>query len=209
MGSRETGFGTIALALAVAAPAAAQGADTVAIPATERVICRSSTATGSLLNRQNICLTARAWERGPSDRRDDEDFTQEEQLALRNPGPQEAIQTGTADWSSFPGLRMRGRLPYNQLVSTLAEIIRRGECTLPGQSAREFDVTVPFAVRTDATGRVTRVVVADTFSATCAPLSGLVGLTVLARARRGDIDPAAHGRAGWYSGAINLTLEQS
>ncbi len=123
-GSAMARLGVLLLSVAAVGPLSAQGGETDSLPTTERVVCRSSVATGSMLNRHNVCLSERAWQLAPSDRRDEHDFTQEAALTLRSPDPAVAVQTGTADWTSFPALRMRGRLPYNQLVATTSELIR-------------------------------------------------------------------------------------
>ncbi len=192
---------TALVALVTAPPA--QGADRRESPRDPgKVVCRRSVETGSILRQRILCRTQGAWNGSSVERRVEDDYSNENMLQVDQPAPDQSISTGTAIWEKLPALNLRGRLPYTQLVLAVGELLKKGECKLAGQTEKAFDIEVRFAVRVAPGGRATQVVVSDTG---CTALNTLVGLTVFARSKRGDIEPEATG-ARWFAGAMNFTL---
>jgi hypothetical protein len=82
-----------ALVVAVSAPALADdkakdGDKNVAAPAKEKKICRNETATGSLVAKRRICMTAAEWdELSQKTRRNIDDFTKDAALPQQGANP--------------------------------------------------------------------------------------------------------------------------
>ena len=169
-----------------------------------RVVCRKESQVGSMLNRRMICRTSAAWNMDPDDRRRDSDYSNEPPLKLRAPSADQSVAAGSANWANLAVLKTHGRLPYVQLVSQVEALLSKQECKLDGQSAKSFDIDVPFAVMLSPDGRVSRVIVSDT---TCVTLNALVGLVVLARSERGDFEFDGAPERRWYASSINFTLQ--
>ena len=167
-----------------------------------KVVCRRSVQTGSILKQRILCRTQGSWNGSGAERRVEDDYSYENALQVDQPAPDQSISIGTAVWEKLPALNLRGRLPYTQLVLAVDELLKKGECKLAGQTEKSFDIEVRFAVRVAPGGRATQVVVADTG---CTALNTMIGLTVFARSKRGDIEPEATS-ARWFAGAMNFTL---
>ena len=114
-----------------------------------------------------------------------------------------ALEVGKADWSKMPKLvSSAGSLPYEEMVGGVEQLLASGQCEIRGQSYRRFDINVPYAVKIDASGAASRIVVAEMG---CKPLESLVGNLVADMAERGDFRGAT--KPGWYSSKINFTQE--
>jgi hypothetical protein len=114
------------------------------------------------------------------------------------------VDVGSAKWDKLPALQTRaGHIPYETLVNGVEEILKTGQCQLPGQSARFFDITVPFAVLVEPNGKASRVLVADM---QCRPLEELIGSLAQRRSERGDFIATGQ-KARWYASRVSLTLE--
>lgn len=155
-----------------------------------------------MLRQRTLCKTQASWSGSGAERRIQDDYSNETALQFGEPAADQSISTGTANWEKLPDLNLRGRLPYVQLVLAVEGLLKKGECKLAGQTDKSFDIEVRFAVRVAPGGRATQVVVSDTG---CTALNTLVGLTMFARSKRGDIEPEATG-ARWFAGAMNFTL---
>ena len=117
----------------------------------------------------------------------------------------QSVEVGTARWDSFPTLRSKpSRLDDETLMTTVETILRTKQCQFKDQSARRFDISVPYAVQFYGTGKVTRVLVGRM---DCNPLEQLVGYAVLAQADAGDLLPELDGKARWYSASMNFNLQ--
>jgi hypothetical protein len=196
----------VATALAVLAmmPLPAQAADRAERPRhnSGRVVCRRSVETGSILKQRILCKTQASWNSSGVERRAEDDYSYEEALQAGQLAPDQSISIGTANWEKLSALKLHGRLPYVQLVLAVEDLLKKGECKVAGQTEKAFDIEARFAVRVAPGGRATQVVVSDTG---CTALNTLVGLTIFARSKRGDIEPEAEG-ARWFVGAMNFTL---
>lgn len=167
----------------------------------DKVVCRRIIPTGSIAVEERICRTEARWRRvGDAER-------EEHERALNFgglPRSGQALEVGSARWETMPALRERpANLPYRRLVSMVERMLQAEQCALPGQSARSFDIEVPFAVLVGPDGSASRVVVSQM---SCTPLEEMVGLIALARAERGDFRPSGGAEPRWYRGRINFTL---
>jgi hypothetical protein len=114
------------------------------------------------------------------------------------------IDIGRADWNQFPLLEPEPRnLPMGAMLDRVETLLRDGECEMRGQSARRFDITVPWVVQVEPDGRFTRLVIADVG---CRPLETFVAELVKTLANRGDIRPAAATETVWYGSEFNFNL---
>jgi len=194
----------VAFAILLASPgtAPAQGDSAGKDPAA-RVTCRSYILMGTMTRQQSSCRTEKSWSQSALDRRDEDAFDREAPLPLHAPSATQTIETGSADWARMAPVKAHGRLPYLQLVTTVRDMLRKRECVIPGQTAKKFDMDVRFAVLLDPIGKASRVVVAETG---CQMLGTMVGLSVLARAERGDFETLGGTAPRWYAGEMNFTM---
>jgi len=114
------------------------------------------------------------------------------------------VQLGKANWDRLPTLAARGKVPYTQLATQTQELLRKGACNIPGQSATKFDIDIRYGAMFDEQGQISRVLVEDS---QCEMLNALAGLTVLARAERGDFKVGKPSAGTWYADHLTLTLE--
>jgi hypothetical protein len=166
-----------------------------------KVICRESVPVGSIVDKRLICMSKAAWNKNFAARKDADDYSGE-YLKLKQPAQPEMMQLGRANWETLPKLQAKGKVPYLQLVRQTRDLLRNGECSLAGQSAKKFDIAVNYGVKFDEAGKLSRVLVEDS---RCATLNAMIGLVVLARAERGDFKVPSNN--GWYADKINLTLQ--
>jgi hypothetical protein len=191
----------VAAALAVGAPVAA-GAPDAGPGWGEKIVCQKVVATGSVVARSIICRPESHWGLSMDQVGKKLQYREEILPAVKGKGGQ-TLQTGQAKWDRLPVVRAKpGHLPYRELVSRVEEMLRRKQCELPGQSARSFDIEVPYAVYVEQ-GQVKRVLVSDV---KCPAIQELVGVTVLARAERGDFEPTKEAAGRWFGDRINFTL---
>ena len=115
------------------------------------------------------------------------------------------VDVGHSDWSRMTPIKAAAReLPNTTMVARVEEMFAKGECSIPGQRARHFDVSIPYGVLVNPDGTVRRIVVNDTG---CRPLETYVGQILLARAQLGDFRAGAAATARWYAGSINFNLD--
>ena len=115
------------------------------------------------------------------------------------------VDAGRANWSAFPTLAREARpLPTLDMIGRVETMLREDQCTLPGQRASNFDITVPYLVLVEPDGSASRIVVADMG---CPELETYVGSIVTALSHAGDFRPTGQQRARWYAGDINFNLD--
>ena len=118
--------------------------------------------------------------------------------------PPAKVEAGRAKWESFPALAKRPRShPTAAMVDRVAGLLEERRCALPGQSARKFDITVPYLVLVRPDGGAERVIVADLG---CPALETYVGSIVLKLAELGDFQPTRETRPRWYSSQLNFNV---
>ncbi|MBX3563966.1 MAG: hypothetical protein KF730_05235 [Sphingomonas sp.] len=115
------------------------------------------------------------------------------------------IDVGKAPWGKFPRLASRvDHTDYAALSLLVEDTLSTRKCRFPGQQARHFDITVPYAVKIEADGSFSRILVSDIG---CRQIEQLVGYTVFMRSRNGEFAPVNDNQARWYSGELNINLE--
>ena len=126
-------------------------------------------------------------------------------LSAQAPAAVQKVEFGHAQWDRLPRVERSGRpLPYLQMVGVAEQVLKDRQCRLEGQSARKFDITIPYAVFLGADGKAERVLVAEMG---CAPLQDLVGEVVYQLSDLGDFKTGSPNASRWYADKINLTLE--
>jgi hypothetical protein len=126
-------------------------------------------------------------------------------VALLGSTPGVQVDVGRINRQALPPLQAVERsLPTPTMVENVEKILESGQCNLPGQSSRRFDITVPYAVLVEPDGSAGRVVVQETG---CAPLESYVGLLVMRLASEGDFAKSRAPRARWYTSEINFNLQ--
>lgn len=127
-------------------------------------------------------------------------------LAMNGATPAPArIEIGHAQWGKLPALaRVERDLPIGAMVDRVEGILASKQCKLEGQSARRFEISVPYAVMLSADGKAQRVLVADMG---CAPLEEMVGETVYQMSELGDFKNGRAQSGRWYADRIELILQ--
>jgi hypothetical protein len=125
-------------------------------------------------------------------------------LAAQAPQAEPRIEVAQANWASFERINSRLTVPTNRMVDEVEQLLRRGECRMPGQRPRDFNITVNYALRLDESNRPERIVVQDIG---CRPLETLVGGIVSDMVRHNYFNmPTAAGGTRWYGNSINFNL---
>lgn len=115
------------------------------------------------------------------------------------------VDVGRANWSALPPLKAVERvLPSPEMVDRVETMLESGACRIRGQSAKKFDISIPYAVLVEPDGSARRVVVAETG---CAELETYVGVIVSAMAREGDFQPTREAKARWFASELNFNLQ--
>lgn len=120
------------------------------------------------------------------------------------PAAAQTIESATGDWSDIPVMsQLSGRSIDTGAVAALSELVRRGQCTLPGQHGRDVDMNVPFLVLFNDNGSVDRLVV---HSLGCPRAEGMVAWGLLRLIRAGGFTPPGHRRQGWFRGEVGFSF---
>lgn len=115
------------------------------------------------------------------------------------------VDVGRANWTALPPLKAVERvMPSPEMVDRVETMLGSGACTIRGQSAKKFDITIPYAVLVEPDGSARRVVVAETG---CAELETYVGVIVSAMAREGDFQRTHEAKARWFASELNFNLQ--
>jgi hypothetical protein len=105
------------------------------------------------------------------------------------------IDVGNADWNGYRRLPEPRGLPIPVMVSYVETILRERQCEIEGQTARHFEIRVPWIVQVQPDGRVSRIVVADM---DCRPLEAYVANLVVALAQQGALRARPGAEPLWY-----------
>jgi hypothetical protein len=126
-------------------------------------------------------------------------------VAVSAPAAGQTVEVGRANWSKLPKLEIGDRMfNYEPLVTEVERMLREKQCDLPGQSARRFDITVPYAVLIEPNGQISRVLVSEM---DCKPLETLVGETAIVLAQSARPTPSGAQKARWYASEVNFNLQ--
>lgn len=113
------------------------------------------------------------------------------------------IEVAQANWAGFERIASRLSVPTPRMMGQVERILRSGECRLAGQTPREFNITVNYALRVDAANQPERIVVQDIG---CRALETLVGGIVSDMVRYNYLTVPAGGSPRWYGNSINFNL---
>jgi hypothetical protein len=114
------------------------------------------------------------------------------------------VDVGRVNLSTLPQLQRSQRsLPTARMVSEVEDMLRAGDCNIPGQRSTRFDIDVPYAVLVEPDGSASRVVVGELG---CPELESYVGLVILELARLGDFAGTGQKKAKWYGSKLNFNL---
>lgn len=106
------------------------------------------------------------------------------------------IHVGRFDPADFPNAaKVARRMPQAELNRRVEKILDTRQCRMSGQSKARFDIVVPYAVRMDASGTATRVVVKEMG---CKPVERLVGEVAIELSRAGDFRSKHDAGERWY-----------
>jgi hypothetical protein len=118
------------------------------------------------------------------------------------PAAAQTIETSSGDWSNIPQMREQvGAAVDSNAVAAIAEMVDRGECTIPGQHRGSLDMSVPFLVQYDAHGTIQRVVL---HSLGCQRAEGVLAGAVLRLVQSGAFEPAGGPHEGWFRGEVGF-----
>lgn len=110
------------------------------------------------------------------------------------------VEVGSGDWRNMPSMQVRhGATVDANTVGAIAEMVDRGECTIPGQRRGRLEMTVPFLVQYSAAGTADRLVI---HSIGCARAEGVLAGAILRMIENGDIAPPAGRREGWFRSEV-------
>lgn len=124
-------------------------------------------------------------------------------LLASEPASAQAIEVAGGDWRSLPEMRAAvGAAVEPEVVAAIAEMVDRGECTIPGQRRGHLDMTMAFVVLFGADGSIERLIV---HPLGCARADGVLGGAILRLVEHGQFVPAGGRRAGWFRGEVSFT----
>jgi len=126
-------------------------------------------------------------------------------LAAQAPQAEPRIEVAQANWQQFERIGSRLSVPTSRMIDEVVEILLRGECSLPGQRPRDFNISVNYALRVDEANQPQRIVVQDIG---CRPIEALVGGAVSDMIRHDYFEMPAAAGAGprWYTNTIQFNL---
>jgi hypothetical protein len=126
-------------------------------------------------------------------------------MLLASAGGSLQVDVGRANWNALPPLKAVERvLPTPDMVDRVETMLDSGTCKIAGQSAKRFDITVPYAVLVEPDGTTQRILVGETG---CPALETFVGTVVVAMADAGDFKPTREPNARWYASELNFNLQ--
>ena len=115
------------------------------------------------------------------------------------------VDVGKVKLDSLPPLKRTERLlPTPNMVGVVENLLAKGSCRISGQTAKKFDIDVPYAVLVQPDGGAKRVVVSDIG---CPALESYTGLLVLEMAKQGEFKASGTSKARWYGDTLNYNLQ--
>lgn len=114
------------------------------------------------------------------------------------------IDVGEANWNNYPRLVTENlAVPNGTMVTRVQRMMQNGECSFEGQRPRRFSIDVNYAVRLDARGNATQIVVEDVG---CRPLELMVGRIAADIVRSGFVRVTLPSEPTLYANRINFNL---
>lgn len=125
-------------------------------------------------------------------------------LLLVAAGADVPVAIGKFQTTSLPPLtKVERSLPHGDMTKQVEDLLAQGQCSLPGQPKGRFDLAVPYAIRLDANGVATKVVVDDVG---CQQISMLVAKVVVAQASRGDFKVTPGQTEQWFGSDVYFKM---
>lgn len=123
-------------------------------------------------------------------------------LLASAPVAAQTVQVAETDWSYLPRMKHVSNNHLDSLMlAGVHDVIRRGDCEIPGQSKNDVDLTVPFAAQLSPNGQVSRLVLKPLG---CAEAEGIIAGALLEMLEGGDYRPVTHNAEGWYQGEFSF-----
>ena len=123
-------------------------------------------------------------------------------LLASAPVAAQTVQVAESDWSYLPRMEHVSNNHLDSLMlAGVHDVIRRGDCEIPGQRKHAIDLTVPFATQLTADGKVNRLVLKPLG---CAEVEGIVAGALLEMLKGGDYRPVSRNAEGWYQGEFSF-----
>ena len=115
----------------------------------------------------------------------------------------QTVETASGDGRNIPEMRHQvGATIDADVITAIAGLIDRGECTIPGQRRGRLDMAVPFLVQLKADGSIDRLIV---HSVGCARAEGLLAGEMLRLVQSGAFTPSGGRREGWFRGRVSFS----
>ena len=123
-------------------------------------------------------------------------------LLVSAPVAAQTVQVADTDWSYLPRMQhVSNNHLDNIMLAGVHDVIRRGDCEIPGQRRHSVDLTVPFAAQLSADGQVRRLVLKPLG---CAEVEGIVAGALLEMLKGGDYRATSRNAEGWYQGEFSF-----
>mgnify|MGYP003579400078 CR=1 FL=1 len=113
------------------------------------------------------------------------------------------VEVATGDWNGLPAMKARGSESISSMaIANIHDVIRNGQCTLPGQSKRKVDLTIPFAAQFAPNGTLNRVILPNM---QCQRIEAIMGRVLLDLIESGEYQPTGENPEGWYRSEISFS----
>lgn len=123
-------------------------------------------------------------------------------LAAPMPAAAQTVLASEADWSYLPPMPQRANHHLTpEAITSIHQVIISGDCEIEGQSKRELDMSVPFAVQFDETGKVKQLVVRKLG---CPRIEGIIAGALLEMIAADEYRPTGHNPLGWYRASVSF-----
>jgi hypothetical protein len=122
------------------------------------------------------------------------------------PAGAQKVESAGGNWSQIPPMEMSDyRSVSAEIIDRLHALGRRGECRVPGLSARSIDIDVPFLVRFTAEGAAEHIVVRKL---DCPEAESLLAGIVTDWVRQGNVKSTGENQERWYRSRIQIASKQ-
>jgi hypothetical protein len=124
-------------------------------------------------------------------------------LLLAATAAQVPVHVGRFEPTEFPNaVKVDRRMPQGEMNQRVERILAKKQCRIAGQHKEQFDLTVPYAVQIDSSGRATKIVVKDIG---CAPIETLVGQVATELSKARDFKVQHQSGERWYVSDASFT----
>ena len=115
----------------------------------------------------------------------------------------QTVSVANGKWAYLPELERAGHADITpNAVIRIHQIVSKGDCSIPGQSRKRLNMTVPFAVQYAPDGTAQQILVQRLG---CAEVEGILGGQVLELVKGREFRPTGANADGWYRGELNFS----